>query len=215
MKKYEKEYQVVHQWCENGGNYEFSDNGNDNYIMLKNGGQIYRYDRDTLVLHLVYGEPIKSAQTLVKDPIKSLHKKIDKEIKIKDTFYFDDCVEIRFSENDLSKVCECLGKKFGTFASKKKHSPTSVRWLPDYEKRVAEYSEIQHKRSHKKLQEEVDKYFKKNNMKPLQGWKHIYGELKNRFNIDVSDVAKDLGVKPINVIDNKNYYKYIFKVIES
>ena len=170
MKRYEKEYQVVHQWCLNDGKYEFSDNENDNYIILKNNGQIYRYNKNILVLHLEYAEPIKSVNTLIKDPIKTIHEQISKKIKINHTLYFDDCVEIRFAEEYLGEVVAILGKRFGTFASKKKHSPTSVRWLPDYEERKTVFSEIKHQRSYDKIMREIEAYAKKlgkNNMQSI------------------------------------------------
>ena len=214
MKKYEKEYQVVQQWCINNGEYEFTDNENDNYILLKNGGQIYRYNKDTLVLHLEYTEMIKSINTLVKDPIKTLHAQIGKKVEIKDTFYYDDCVEIRFGEEDLGKVVEILGKRFGTFVSKKKHSPTSVRWLPDYEARKATFEEIKHERSYNKIMSSIDEYAKKIGKKKIHSWKELYKQLKNEYGVDVSEIANDHGVRPIHVIDDKNLYSKCFKIME-
>lgn len=213
MKKYEKEYQVVHQWCENDGKYEFSDNVNDNYILLKNGGQIYRYNRNILVLHLVYDSPIKTAQTLVKDPIKTIHRNINEKVRIVDTFYYDDCVDIRFKEEDLAEVVAILGKRFGTFASKKKHSPTSVRWLPDYEARKATFEEIKHERSYNKIMSSIDGYAKKIGKKKIHSWKELYKQLKNEYGIDVSEIANDFGVRPIHVIDDKNLYSKCFKIM--
>ena len=213
MKRYEKEYQVVHQWCENGGNYEFSDNDSDNYILLKNGGQIYRYNRNILVLHLVYDTPIKTAQTLVKDPIKTIHRNINEKVRIIDTFYYDDCVDITFKEDDLVEVVAILGKRFGTFASKKKHSPTSVRWLPDYEERKSVFTEIKHQRSYDKIMREMDGYAKKLGKNNMQSWRQLYRDLKEQFGVDVSDIANDYGVRPIHVIDDKNLYSKCFKIM--
>ena len=213
MKGYEKEYQVVHQWCENGGNYEFSDNDNDNYILLKNGGQIYRYNRNILVLHLVYDTPIKTAQTLVKDPIKTIHRNINEKVCIIDTFYYDDCVDIRFKEEDLAEVVAILGKRFGTFASKKKHSPTSVRWLPDYEERKSVFTEIKHQRSYDKIMREMEGYAKKLGKNNMQSWRQLYRDLKEQFGVDISDIASDYGVRPIHVIDDKNLYSKCFKIM--
>lgn len=204
---------MVQQWCLNDGKYEFSDNENDNYIILKNNGQIYRYDKNILVLHLEYAEPIKSVNTLVKDPIKTIHEQISKKIKIKDTLYFDDCVEIRFAEEYLGEVVSILGKRFGTFASKKKHSPTSVRWLPDYEARRATFEEIKHERSYNKIMSLIDGYAKKIGKKKIHSWKELYKQLKNEYGIDVSEIANEFGVRPIHVIDDKNLYSKCFKIM--
>jgi protein-tyrosine phosphatase len=214
MLKYKDKYQVVQECLCQDGEWVFSENESDNYIQLKKGGQIYRYGADRLVLNLKYDSWIKTYQTDIKNPLKKIHKDIKKEIMLVDTYFFDDCVEIHFYEEDLDKLVGCLDKRFGTFSSKKKYSVKSIRWLPDYESKVKQYGKIKHTRLHKKLNEKTEEYFKNNGYTKLCGWKHIYSELRKRYGIDVSSEANDVGVKSINVIDHNNYYGKIFEVIE-
>ena len=214
MKKYEKDYQVVLEHCQNPkGEYEFTENTDDCYITLKGGGQIYRYNRNTLVLHLVYDIPIKSTTTLMKDPIKSVHKTLAKKFKLKDVYVFDDCVDFYFAEEDLVDILASLPKRLGTFSAKKKHAIDSVRWLPDYEERKSKFSEIKHQRSYDKIMREIENYAEKIKKNNMQAWRQLYRDLKLEFGVDVSEAASDFGVRPIHVIDDKNLYSKCFKIM--
>lgn len=214
MLKYKGKYQVTHQYyTKEDGGYGFSENPDDNYIELRNNGKIYRYDKDKLVVNLVYATPIKTNSTLIKSPLKEIRELVKDNIEVLDEDLFDDCIKLRFYEKDLSKVLELLGNKHGVYHGRRNRHPKSARNLPDFEERRKKMETIKHPKLHKRLLDTMEEIATKEGTKPMILWKRLYSEFKKKHGIDIGKLSDIEGVKPIHIIDSKNYYSKLFEIL--
>ena len=214
IKKYQNIYQVVHEFQELDGEISFSENLEDNYIKLKKG-QIYRFDKNILILKFDYSTLNCSIKDVIKSPFNELYEELKSKITILDTDYFDDCLLVRFKEESLSIVMEILGNKHGCYKSRLKRSSKSIKNLPNYEAKRKVLEEIQNTKQHNKLIKLIDKAAEKSGKSKLITWRNIYKKFKDQYNIDISELSNISEIKPINIIDSQNLYSKMFKILES
>lgn len=217
MIKYQGEYQVCQEYFKDAkGKYQFTDNPDATYIVLKNGGQVYRYDDETLVLHLVYSTPISSLQTEIKSPLKGVLAALDSKLKLVDTYLFDDGIKVYFKEKDLLKVMQILGNKHGTYSSRVKRYYKSRMNLPDFKFREKERKTIKNKKQNKKLLKLIKEKSKELGKNEQSIWKILHGRLRKQLNLpsSVGAMAQIENVSTINIIDSQNWYKECFDIIE-
>jgi len=213
MNKYQNIYPIKQEFSTDiEGNINFTENDDDTYIDCKNNCSIYRFDNKNLVISFKYSQIMQTEG--IKATHKEIYKLIKKTVKVIDEDLFSDGIEFRFAEVDLEKVIECMGKKYEPYYKNKNRPIKSVMNLPDYKERKHNFETVKHNVSLKKLNNLIEIWAEKNNMTKLVAWKKLYIEFKNKHNIDISLLAEENGVRPIHIIDNKNYYSKIFKIIE-
>ncbi len=198
------------------GKYRFTDNPDATYIVLKNEGQIYRYDKKTLVALLAYRTPIQSQTIEIKKTQKNIIKRIKKSIKLIDVECFDDCVKIYFNENDLDKLIDVLGTKHGTYFGRANRYYKSMLNLPDYEYIEKELKKIKYKKDNKKLKTLVKTTAAKLNKGEPTIWTMLYNRLKKQLDLpnSIGGMARQEKVQHINIIDNQNWYEECFNILE-
>lgn len=217
MIKYQGEYQVCQEYFkDNKGKYQFTDNPDATFIVLKNGGQIYRYDNKTLILYLAYSTPISSLQTEIKSPLKEVLAALDSKLKLVDTYLFDDGIKVHFKEKDLSKVMNILGKKHGTYFGRRNRYYKSRMNLPDFKFREKERKTIKNKKQNKKLLKLIKEKSKELSKNEQSIWKMLHGRLRKQLNLPsgVGVMAQIENVSTLNIIDSQNWYKECFDIIE-
>lgn len=169
-----------------------------------------------MLVKLDYSSIISSNTTLIKSTEESILKEIQDTIKVLDVYYFDDGVEFRIYESDLDKAMETLDKyNKGCYSSRISRSPKSLKNLPDFEFRRVKLEEINHPKLRDKLSSIVEEVSEKINKNKIIVWKSLYKEFKEKHNIDIGEKSDLMGVKPINIIDMKNYYNKLFDILSS
>lgn len=167
-----------------------------------------------MVLNLKYDTPIKTDTTLMKDPLKSIYTRINKsDIKIFDENFFDDGIELRFKEDDLEVIIDILDNKHGCYSSRSKRPPKSIKNLPDYKSRRLKVEVIKHKKLYEKLSGVMKDLSDKTGKPLVVLWNKLYSDFKEQEGIDLKHLANEDDIKPIYIIDNKNYYGKLFNIL--
>lgn len=218
MLKYQGTYQICQEYyCDiKTKQYGFSDNDNATYIVLKNNGSIYRFNKDTLVLNLSYRTPIGSNSTKIKSPLKELYEELNDKINILDKDFFDDCIQIRFKESDLDIIMDILGEKHGTYMSRSNRYYKSRINLPDFKFRKKELKDVKNKKMYNKLNKSIKETSKRIGKNEQSVWKILHGRLRKRLDLPmgVGQIANQEGVSSINIIDSQNWYELCFDILE-